>query len=492
MTNIIVVVVAALVVIAAITIYMLKSVSHYKNQLSQVELQRERDAEQYENMLAQCKEQYRESLESVKENHERGVATIVEQHKVAIETINAQHQKVVDAMAQRHQQDMNDIKALNEKSLAQTNEQHKKDIDLMKEQFKSLAADVAADNSKLFREQSESGLNAILNPIKEKFAAFDKTMKDVQVTSAEQTTTLKSQIEQIMKQSDSVSQEARNLANALSARSKVQGDFGEMILKDILLNAGLEEGIQFVCQQVMTTAEGYEIKSEDQRTLIPDVQVYYPDGTVVIVDSKVSLTAFQRYTMATTLQEQNQYADEHVKSVINHIDELKKKDYTGQIPSDRRKVDYNIMFIPVEGAFSLMQDKAPTLWQTAKNQNVLIVSQKTLIIILNMIQMAWKHQEQEQNVEAIYKTASELMSVIAEWLKNFEKTGVDLENALKSYQVTRYKLTESNQSVVKKIKKLETLGAKQRKSLAKTKAAARLTSEQSVIPQALQDITEQD
>ena len=287
----------------------------------------------------------------------------------------------------------------------------------------------------------------------------------------------------MMEQSKSVGDEARNLADALMGRSKVQGDFGEMLLVDLLKGSGLEEGVHFVTQGVIRDAFGHEVKSESGATMIPDVIVYYPDDTQVIIDSKVSLQAYTNYINSESIEERSRYAKEHIASVTKHIDELKVKDYASYIQSGKRKVDYNIMFIPVEGAFRLMLEEAPLLWQRAKDAKVLIVSQMNLMIVLNMILMSWKQHDQEKNIEKVYATASELMSQLKNWMDSFVKLGDHLDKAVGAYSDSKKKLMDSNQSVIRKIDKLEHLKIAPKRSNAKLKAGGRMVAgQESIIP----------
>ena len=357
-------------------------------------------------------------------------------------------------------------------------EQHEKELQSMKDAFRALSA----DNSSEFRRQSSESIAELLKPMQEKFAEFGKAVQDSRREATEQNAQLREHIHNVMEQSKTVGDEAKNLANALTGYSKVQGDFGEMLLTDVLKHAGLVEGVHFFTQSVMTDEAGHEIRSEGGRTMIPDVMVLYPDDTTVIIDSKVSLKAFNDYVNAQKIEDRVRLAKAHVESVRNHVNELKTKDYASYIPEGRRKVDYNIMFIPIEGAFRLMLEEEPTLWQTARDNNVLIVSQMTLVIVLNMIQMAWRQADQEKNIAEVYKTAEELMGQLNGWMESYVEIGAMLAKARSAYDTSTKKLTESNQSVVKKIEKLEKLGLSPKKSRAKIKTGTRKTGPESIIP----------
>lgn len=349
----------------------------------------------------------------------------------------------------------------------------------MEESFKLLSE----QNSAGLRRQNAESITELLKPIQEKFTGFEQSVKDSQEKAVAQDASMRELLRNMMEQSRSVGDEARNLANALTGQSKIQGDFGEMLLVDLLKQSGLEEGVHFMPQGVLRDALGHEIKSESGAAMIPDVIVYYPDDTEVIIDSKVSLNAYVNWCNASTMEERKRLAKEHVDSVTRHIDELKTKDYASYIEAGRKKVDYNIMFIPMEGAFRLMLEEAPLLWQRAKDAKVLIVSQMNLMVVLNMILMSWKQHDQEKNIELVYRTASELMGQLKNWMDSYVQLGEHLEKARASYDESKKKLVDSNQSVIRKIDKLEQLGLAPKRSNAKIKAGARMVAgRESVIP----------
>lgn len=373
------------------------------------------------------------------------------------------------------------MREVQDNALKMQKEQHEKDLENMRDAFKALSA----ENSAVFKKQSAESIGELLKPIREKFTEFGDAVRESRKEALQQNAELKEHIRGVMDRSNAVGEEARNLANALTGYSKVQGDFGEMLLTDVLKNSGLQEGVHFFTQGVMTDSSGHEIKSESGRTMIPDVMVFYPDDTTVIIDSKVSLNAYKDWMNAEKVEDRKRLAKAHVESVRKHVDELKTKDYASYIPADRRKVNYNLMFIPVEGAFRLMLEEDPLLWQVAKDNNVLIVSQMTLIIVLNMIQMAWKQANQEKNIAEVYKTAEELMSQLNGWMSNYVKIGESLEKAMSSFEESTLKLKDSNQSVMKKIQKLEKLGLSPKRSQARIKTSGRSQGPESIIPESL-------
>ena len=354
-----------------------------------------------------------------------------------------------------------------------------KSLEEMRSAFKALSA----ENSEHFRKASAESVGELLKPIQEKFKEFSEHVKSSDEKNAERSGSMEKMIRILSEQSRSVGDQARALADAITGQSKTQGDFGEMLLVDLLRESGLQEGVNFDVQNVLRDELGHEIKSDDGRVMIPDVIVHYPDGGEVIVDSKVSLKAFVEWNQATLPEDRKKWAREHIRSIRSHVDELRGKDYASYIPEGRRKIDYNLMFVPIENAFRLMQEEEPLLWQQAKNQGVLIVSQMSLAIVLNMILVAWRQFDQQRNIQEVFKTASELMSALENWMGEYVKVGERLEALNKSYGESTRMLKESSQSVVKKVAKLEKLGATRKRSSAALKTGGRMIGgRESVIP----------
>lgn len=390
---------------------------------------------------------------------------------------------------------IDELKIRRDEDSANLKEQYEKSLAQMKDAFKNLSN----ENSSTFRTQSSDALKDILKPLQDKFSEFDKAVRESERNSVERHSKLEQKIVDLDAKSTSVGNEAKNLANALTGYSKIQGDFGEMILTDILKNANLQEGVHFETQGVMTDDRGREIRSDEGRTMIPDVMIKYPDDTVVIVDSKVSLNAYNDYMGAETVEDRKKFAKALTDSVRRHVDELKVKDYASYLSDGKRKVNYNIMFIPIEGAFRLMLEADPRLWQVAKDNGVLIVSQMTLVIVLNMIQMSWKQYDQEENIDAVYKTASEFMSQLRSWLECYVRVGSAIDSARKSYDDSLKKLRDSNQSAVRKgesmlrqIQGLEKLGLSPKASKAKISTGSRMSGTGSIVPAGIEEEYEKE
>lgn len=396
---------------------------------------------------------------------------------VSLNAANAALQAKLDAQKEAAEQE----RKLREEAAAKEAERNAKALEEMRTAFKALSA----ENSEHFREASAKSVSELLKPIQEKFSEFSKSVKESDEQSAKRSGSMEQMIKLLSDQSKSVGDQARALADAITGQSKVQGDFGEMLLVDLLRESGLEQGVNFDVQGVIVDEYGHEIKSEDGKTMIPDVIVHYPDGGEVIVDSKVSLKAFVAWNQATTEDERRRLAKEHLASVHKHIEELRGKDYASYIPEGHKKIDYNLMFIPIENAFRLMQEEEPLLWQQAKKEGVLIVSQMSLAIVLNMVLVAWRQFDQQRNIQEVFDTAAELMSAVEAWMHQYVAVGEKITALGKSYDESTRLLSGSSQSVVKKIGKLEKLGATRKRSKAAIKSGSRVSSRGSVIPSQL-------
>ena len=402
--------------------------------------------------------------------------------KAGLEAKLAAQEEAQKQMLAQREAAAKEQREMQEAILKADREQAAKSLEEMRNAFKALSA----ENSEHFRKTSAESVGELLKPIQEKFKEFSESVKNSDEKNAERSGSMEKMIHLLSEQSKNVGNQAQALADAITGQSKTQGDFGEMLLVDLLRESGLQEGVNFDVQGVIRDEFGHEIKSDDGRTMIPDVIVHYPDGGEVIVDSKVSLKAFVEWNQAITPEDRSRLAKAHIASIRSHVDELRGKDYASYIPEGRKKIDYNLMFIPIENAFRLMQEEEPLLWQQAKNQGVLIVSQMSLAIVLNMILVAWRQFDQQRNIQEVYKTASELMSVLENWMAEYVKVGEKLKDLGKSYGESTRLLTDSNQSVVKKIAKLEKLGATRKRSNAGLKSGGRMIGgRSSVIPSEL-------
>lgn len=330
---------------------------------------------------------------------------------------------------------------------------------LAREQLKTSAQEILNERRKELADHNKEQIEAIVNPLRENIAHMEKSLKDDAESHTRHRASLEKAIEDLMKRTGDIGSEADKLANALRSNNKVQGNWGELVLDELLASQGLEEGKHYDRQTTLCDASGNTLhNAETGRRMIPDVIVHYPDGKDVIVDSKVSLTAFLRYFEATTSEERDAALADHLKSVREHVKELAQKKYQEYIKAPRRGVDFVIMYIPNESALQLVLANDRTLWREAFDKRVFISGSQNLTAILRMIQIAWAQQQQIKNHEEIVKTGQLLVERVAGMFDQFEGVRKGLASASSAYDATWKKLTEGSKSVAATARRLGNFG----------------------------------
>ena len=338
-------------------------------------------------------------------------------------------------------------------------------------QIKALKSELQNTTERLLQQREDSlvktndiHLNAILNPLKNEIEGMKKSMVDNIKTNSENKASLEKAIEGLMKRTQDIGNDANNLAKALKNESKTQGNWGELILENILEKSGLTEGEHYEKQSAIKDSKGNSIfHDETGSRLIPDIVVHYPDNKDLIIDSKVSLTAFVDYCNAADESEKSIALKRHLNSLRNHCKELQKKNYSSYIKSPRISLDYVIMFVPNESAMQLALYEDASLWREAFENGVFITSEQNLLALLRMIQLAWAQVKQARNQQEVFEAVNKLLDRVGEFIKRYEDLGKKIEYLKNSYDDTRSKLYSGNQSVVKAAEKLIDMGGKSEK-----------------------------
>lgn len=341
------------------------------------------------------------------------------------------------------------------------NRHFKEQLELVREQLQNASREMLRQRTQELDAQNVSQMSAIINPLKETISSMKAAMDQSRDTHNRNTASLEKAIEDVMKRTQEIGAEADRLATALRNESKVQGNWGEMILDELLESQGLKEGIHYEKQVTLRDRLGKAVLNEESgKRMIPDTILHYPDGKDAVIDSKVSLTAFVDYQNAETDEQRAEALQRHVKSVRQHVAELARKDYSAYIKSPRQALNYVIMFVPNEGALQLALSAAPNLWREAFSTGVFITGEQNLIAALRIIQIAWTQMQQAQNQEAIYDTARMLLDRVADFIGHFETVGQKLQDASSYYAKAADKLKDGRLSVVGAANKLIKLGAK--------------------------------
>lgn len=341
-------------------------------------------------------------------------------------------------------------------------QQFNEQLKTTKEQLHVLAQQLMDAQAKRLKEENTESMGHITQPLKDAISEMRKAISDNIKDHTEQSASLREQLRLMMESNRQIGEKAESLANVLRRDNKVSGNMGEIILGDLLASQGLTEGIHFEVQARLRDDQGRPLKNDDTgREMQPDVILHYPQGQDVIIDSKVSLVAYQRYVNAEQPEEKERALQEHIKSVRQHVTELSRKDYSKYIKAPRESVDFVIMFVPFESSLQLALVNDPTLWRDAFERKVFITGEQNLLGILHMIHIAWVQNQQAENQEKVYDIAEQLLDRIGDFVQRYNKVGEQLDQARKSFEYSTNKLMEGRQSVVQKANELKALGAKE-------------------------------
>ena len=341
------------------------------------------------------------------------------------------------------------------------NRRFKEQLNLMQEQLQNATREILGQRTRELSQQNTVQMTAIIDPLKETIREMRTAMDSSRDTHNKNTASLEKAIEEVMRRTREIGAEAEKLASALRNENKVQGNWGELILDELLESQGLKEGIHYEKQVTLRDRAGKAILNEESgKRMIPDTILHYPDGKDAVIDSKVSLTAFVDYQNAETDDARAEALQRHVRSVRQHVAELARKDYSAYIKLPRQALNYVIMFVPNEGALQLALAEAPELWREAFSKGVFITGEQNLTAALRIIQIAWTQMQQAQNQEAIYDTARMLLDRVADFIGHFETVGQKLQDASSSFTKAADKLKDGRLSVVGAANKLIKLGAK--------------------------------
>lgn len=348
------------------------------------------------------------------------------------------------------------------REMTQREIKQKEQEEILETRFKNLANDILRQNTADLKSQNEERLSELLNPLKTNIDEFRKTVSDTYNTEARERFSLSERIKELVDLNQSISRQARELSEALRGDSKVQGDWGEMVLESILEKSGLIKGEEYFTQAT-TDADGNTLRNEDGSLLRPDVVVKYPDGRFVVIDSKVSLTAFVDYANAENPELRDGAALRHVRSVKRHIDELARKRYQEYV--GEAKLDFVMMFIPNEPAYIAAMRLEPSLWQEAYDRNVLIVSPTHLVSGLKLIAQLWSRDRHTKNAITIAEEAGKMLDKFSDFTKDMEKIEKSIRGTQTAYDEAMKKLTNGNGNLIARATKLQKLGVKASKQL---------------------------
>lgn len=344
-------------------------------------------------------------------------------------------------------------------NLWERNKEQKEEVEKLQEkftkEFENLANKILDEKSSKFTEQNKENMKNILSPLQDKIQLFEKKVEDTHKESIDYHAALRQQILGLSEMNAQMSKETLNLTKALKGDSKMQGNWGELILERVLEKSGLEKDREYFVQQSHTNAEGSRV--------FPDVVINLPDGKKMIVDSKVSLTAYEKYINEEDDSLKNSFLKEHVNSIKRHVEQLGDKNYQDlyQIESP----DFVLLFIPMEPAFALALNEDTTLYNKAFEKNIVIVTPSTLLATLRTIDSMWTNQKQQENAFEIARQAGALYDKFEGFVADLIKIGKKIDESKMEYQGAMNKLVDGKGNLITSVEKLKKMGAKAKKAL---------------------------
>lgn len=369
--------------------------------------------------------------------------------------------KQLELLREEHQQTLfKNIEAeSNLKHLRKEQEERTEELKKLQKEFavnfENLAQKIFEDKSQKFTVQNKENIDQVLKPLQEKIKTFEERVEKSQNFNIEMKTALEEQFKNLKTQNESLKKEAENLTNALKGDSKMQGNWGELILEKVLEKSGLEKDREYLVQQSYTDENG--------NRQLPDVVINLPDQKHMVVDSKVSLTDYERYINEDDQMLKKQYLKKHIESIKRHISQLSSKKYEELY--DIESLDFVLLFIPIETAFSTAINEENELFNTAYTQNIVIVTPSTLLATLRTIVSLWTSEKQRKNTLEIARQAGALYDKFEGLLQDLIQIGKRLDDSKGFYEAAMNKLHTGKGDLISRVEKLKTLGAKAKKSL---------------------------
>lgn len=379
-----------------------------------------------------------------------------------LEAERAQHQKEIESLKDRfeHETELRNQQSSNEQQLRQ--KQFDQQLETIQEQFQNLASKILDQTTQKLKSENVESMSHITQPLKQNIELLQQAIDKTNHETARSTASLSEQLKSMAEQTAKIDASATRLTNVMRGANKVQGNWGELTLMNLLDSQGLRLGVDYDVQQTLSDDRGNVLTNEESgKRMIPDVILHYPNNEDIIIDSKMTIDAYANYMNAEDEIVKKKYADDVVKSIRTQFTSLSKKDYTSYIKAPRRAIDFVIMYVPYEGALQLALLTDPKLWHDAFEKKVFITSQQNLMAILKIIQIAWRQYAQTENQKRVYDLADEMLRRVGDFIKRFDKVGKDIETLHKDYDEAYKKAYTGRQSIVQKANDLKVLGAKE-------------------------------
>ena len=396
-------------------------------------------------LLLKKKDENLHLAEYVEEFKEKN--TLLEKQKAALEALKSELSVNNAVLQSKYEQEM---AASKEKLQLLQNAKEE-----LSQEFKNLSNQIFEDKSKQFSSRNKEQLELLLKPFREQITNFSKTSREQFEVELKDRHLLKNELVRLKEMNAQLADEALNLTKALKGENKTQGNWGELVLENILEQSGLREGVEYELQATL--------KSDEGKSYRPDVIIHMPQQRDIIVDSKVSLSAYERFVNEDDPALKAKYLKEHIGSISSHIKELSAKKY--EKLEGVNTLDFVLMFMPIEGAFLLALEQDGEFFKRAYENNILVVSPSTLLVTLRTIEHIWRTQHQEEHAKKIAKEAEGMYEKLVGFVEELQKVGTHLGRAQDSYDVAINRLQSGKGNVIKRAENIVKLGLKPKKSL---------------------------
>ena len=411
----------------------------------------------YSKRIADLKDVHNKQIAELKEAHEKQIAELKEAQTAQLEQLKAAQTAQLEQVKEGQQKQ---IEALREMNREQVESQMK----LIREQMQTTSEEILKRRQDELGERNKEQVSKIIDPLTQSLKSMREAFDKSKEQQNEALTRLDATIKVNMEKSVALGETADRLTRALTGEVKVQGNFGELKLKQLLEDLELKEGEQFDTQETLRDKAGKQAKGDDGRGLIPDFILHFPNNRHVVVDSKMSLTDYERYMNAEDgTPEKSEYLKAHVASVRAQVKRLARKEYTKYLPEGYNRLNFAIMYVPIEGALNLALLNDSTLWREAYDEGVMILGPQTMYMNLRVLEMMWTQVRQLKNQQAMIDAAN----IVVERVQDFGMRFIDVETSMNSTVEKMAKLkvstAESGRSIITAAKSLLKAGAKENK-----------------------------
>lgn len=411
---------------------------------------------------------YSKRISDLKDVHNKQIAELKEAHEKQIAELKEAHEKQISELKEAQTAQLEQVKEGQQKQIEALREMNREQVEsqmkLIREQMQTTSEEILKRRQDELGERNKEQVSKIIDPLTQSLKSMKEAFDKSKEQQSEALTRLDATIKVNMEKSAALGETADRLTRALTGEVKVQGNFGELKLKQLLEDLELKEGEQFDTQETLRDKAGKQAKGDDGRGLIPDFILHFPNNRHVVVDSKMSLTDYERYMNAEDgTPEKSEYLKAHVASVRAQVKRLARKEYTKYLPEGYNRLNFAIMYVPIEGALNLALLNDTTLWREAYDEGVMILGPQTMYMNLRVLEMMWTQVRQLKNQQAMIDAAN----IVVERVQDFGMRFMDVETSMNSTVEKMAKLkvstAESGRSIITAAKSLLKAGAKENK-----------------------------